>query len=281
MSSQALEFIPQVLTREGQILTIKNGEISGRVLPCDGVPVGMVCAGAKEIYIALSNRVFEVRTMKGRKVCSVYLESNILDMQLFEKDSTSRAVILGLANGEIRIYKLNRLLYKSNIEEEGVAQDTIMALRCGRYGRSNICLATVRRSGTLRVKIFRRQAKLDLTSTKAANMSTHEEGSNSEDAVPPLKLPKKTQVYVEQVQHEREHAPDMHHTFQRDLASLRMKSAQSYVNLIKVHGPSFVPSRSTSTEISVRLNAEIRGLGPQFHLLVHDLCSCYWRSRTA
>lgn len=139
----------QILTREGQILTIKNGEISGRVLPCDGVPVGMVCAGAKEIYIALSNRVFEVRTMKGRKVCSVHLESNILDMQLFEKDKSSRAVILGLANGEIRIYKLNRLLYKSNrLEEDGVAQDNIMALRCGRYGRSNTCLTSVRRSGT-------------------------------------------------------------------------------------------------------------------------------------
>lgn len=136
-----------VLTREGRILTIKNSEVSGRVLPCDGVPVGMVCAGAKEIYIALSNRVFEVRTMKGRKVCSVHLDSDILDMQLFDKGEKARAILLGLSNGEIRIYKLNRLLYKSN-PEDGEMSDNIMALRCGRYGRSNICLTSIRRSGT-------------------------------------------------------------------------------------------------------------------------------------
>ena len=261
-----------VLTREGQILTIKNGELSGRVLPCDGVPVSMVCAGAKEIYIALSNRVFEVRTMKGRKVCSVHLDSDILDMQLFQKQNMSsnaeRAVILALANGEVRIYKLDRLLYKSNSSSENSEEscDNIMALRCGRYGRSSVCLTSVRRSGTIRVKIFRRQAKLNFQ-----NNNTTGSSKKKNAPPPPLSLPKKTKVYVEQVQRERDQASDMHHTFQRDLAALRMKSAQSYVKLIKIHGPSMATSESDSpdSEHSVRLDAEIRGLGPQFHLLVH------------
>ena len=128
------------------------------------------------------------------------------------------------------------------------------------------------KTGTLRVKIFRRQAKLDLTTRTKDMTKKIKDEDDDDDKVPPLKLPKKTQVYVEQVQRERESAADMHHIFQRDLAGLRMKSAQSYVKLIKVHGPSLASSQSNAglqSDISVRLDAEIRGLGPQFHLLVH------------
>jgi hypothetical protein len=48
----------------------------------------------------------------------------------------------------------------------------------------------------------------------------------------PLQIPKKTRLYVEQTQREREQALDMHRIFQRDLAKLRLTSARAYVKIL-------------------------------------------------
>ena len=66
----------------------------------------------------------------------------------------------------------------------------------------------------------------------------------------PLPVPKKTKLYVEQTQRERERAPDIHRAFQRDLCKLRLTTARAYVktltdgSLVRVHSihPSFLPS---------------------------------------
>ena len=47
----------------------------------------------------------------------------------------------------------------------------------------------------------------------------------------PLAVPKKTKLYVEQTQREREQAVDMHRIFQRDLCKLRLSTARAYVKV--------------------------------------------------
>lgn len=47
-----------------------------------------------------------------------------------------------------------------------------------------------------------------------------------------LQVPKKTRLYVEQTQREREQAADMHRMFQRDLAKLRLTTARAYVKIL-------------------------------------------------
>jgi hypothetical protein len=47
-----------------------------------------------------------------------------------------------------------------------------------------------------------------------------------------LQVPKKTRLYVEQTQREREQAADMHRVFQRDLARLRLTTARAYVKIL-------------------------------------------------
>lgn len=49
----------------------------------------------------------------------------------------------------------------------------------------------------------------------------------------PLNIPKKTTLYVEQTQRERDHATEMHRHFQRDLCKLRLTTARAYVKIIK------------------------------------------------
>jgi Bardet-Biedl syndrome 1 protein len=48
----------------------------------------------------------------------------------------------------------------------------------------------------------------------------------------PLNVPKKTKLYVEQTQREREQAVDMHRIFQRDLCKLRLSTARAYVRVL-------------------------------------------------
>jgi hypothetical protein len=47
-----------------------------------------------------------------------------------------------------------------------------------------------------------------------------------------VQVPKKTRLYVEQTQREREQAADMHRIFQRDLARLRLTTARAYVKIL-------------------------------------------------
>ena len=72
----------------------------------------------------------------------------------------------------------------------------------------------------------------------------------------PLAVPKKTKLYVEQTQREREQAVDMHRIFQRDLCKLRLSTARAYVKIISDgHGP-----MSFSQGSSLRLTAQVHSL---------------------
>jgi Bardet-Biedl syndrome 1 protein len=48
----------------------------------------------------------------------------------------------------------------------------------------------------------------------------------------PLDVPKKTRLYVEQMQRERQQAVDMHRVFQRDLAKMRLATARAFVKVL-------------------------------------------------
>ena len=80
----------------------------------------------------------------------------------------------------------------------------------------------------------------------------------------PLNVPKKTKLYVEQTQRERDSAVDMHRIFQRDLCKLRLSTARAYVKVL-TDGQGPVSFASTA---SMRLNAEVQGLGPSYKIIV-------------
>ncbi len=56
----------------------------------------------------------------------------------------------------------------------------------------------------------------------------------------PLQLPRKTKLFIEQLQREKEQAGDIHKSFQRDLCKLRLETARSYVKTI-TDGQATVP----------------------------------------
>ena len=126
-------------------------------------------------------------------------------------------------------------------------------MRFGSYGREEGCLAIVGASGSLSIKILQRTAKFDATHAQA--------GPPPEQDVP-LSIPKKTKLYVEQTQREREQATEMHRAFQRDLCKLRLSTARAYVKMITDgQGP-----MSYSSGSALRLTAQVQGLGPRFKI---------------
>ena len=57
----------------------------------------------------------------------------------------------------------------------------------------------------------------------------------------------------------------MHNTFQRDLCRLKLETARSYVRAITF---SLAPV-ITSHQASLKISAQVQGLGPIFHLTVN------------
>lgn len=105
---------------------------------------------------------------------------------------------------QVRLYAEKHLVASLRINEP------VTACRFGCYGREEGCLAVVGASGSLTIKMLQRTTKFEPTSGSA--------GPPPEQDVP-LSIPKKTKLYVEQTQREREQATEMHRIFQRDLCT--------------------------------------------------------------
>ncbi len=48
----------------------------------------------------------------------------------------------------------------------------------------------------------------------------------------PLNVPKKTKLFVELTQRERDQAVEMHKQFQKDLCRMRLRTAQTYISML-------------------------------------------------
>lgn len=129
----------------------------------------------------------------------------------------------------------------------------LAAMRFGTYAREANTLATISRSGALTFKMTKRTANF-----KAPEAAS---GPPPEQDIP-LAVPKKTKLYVEQTQRERDQAVEMHRIFQRDLCRLRLNTARAFVKTI-ADGGSALASLSGA---SLRLNASVMGLGPSFKI---------------
>lgn len=171
----------------------------------------------------------------------------VVDLGLIaiKKSRITNVLMVALADGQIRFYNEKSLVATLKLK------NPITGFRFGPYQRNDNTLACVFKDGSLSIKMLRRQATLEAVEEAP--------GPPPEQDVP-LRVPKKTKLYVEQTQRERDQATDMHRIFQRDLCKLRLATARSYVKIITDgQGP-----LSYASGASLRLNAQVQGLGPKF-----------------
>merc|ERR1719335_1244667 len=245
-----VEYRITVACRNGNIYTIKNGQVLSTVIELETQPVGLVRYD-KNIYVGCMDNVIHCFHFKGKKNHSIYLTCPISCMSLLQitKARVAKALVVALSNGEVRVYNGKHLICTTQ------TNDVVTGMKLGTFGREEGSMVLSFKSGALMVKILQRNANLEVSSTSP--------GPPAEQDVP-LDVPKKTKLYVEQTSREREQAIDMHRTFQRDLCKLRLSTARAYVNLLGAgHGP-----MSSMGGTQVRLNAQVIGMGPQFKIAV-------------
>lgn len=161
-----------------------------------------------------------------------------------------QAVLVGLANCEVQLYRDKNLL--STIK----TPDVVTSICFGRYGREDGTLIMTTKGGGLMVKILKRTAAFEDRDTAPG---------------PPLaqsirlNVPKKTKLYVDQTLRERENGLAMHNAFQMDLSRLRLATAKAYVKALE---SSLTPMSSSLTE-PLKMNAVVQGLGPSFKLTLN------------
>ncbi|KAG2484587.1 hypothetical protein HYH03_016628 [Edaphochlamys debaryana] len=244
-----------VAGRDGKLYHIRNGELQQTIIQLEAQPVGLVRL-VKHVAVGCMNDVIHAYQPNGHKSWSIYLPTHILAMQRMEVTGQrmTKALVVSLANGEVRVYNDKLLVSIHSVP------NPITALWFGRYGREDNTLISLTKSGMLDIKMLPRTANLEAGSVGG--------GPPPEQEIPlaeiPLAVPKKTRLYVEQTQREREQASDMHRTFQRDLAKLRLATARAYVKVL-TDGQG-AAAFSTSSNTSLSLSLSVTGLGPRFRL---------------
>jgi Bardet-Biedl syndrome 1 protein len=234
--------------RDGNVYTIKNGEVTGNVIELEAMPCAL-CRIDKSVLVGCMSNTVHAFHIKGKRQYSLYVPAPIACMEVLTLTKTRnlRALLVGLNTGEVRLYHEKSLVATLQLGH------SITALRFGAYGREEAALICIGDAGSLTIKMMQRQADLD--------GAARPPGPPPEQDVP-LSIPKKTKLYVEQTQREREQATDMHRVFQRDLCKLRLSTARAYVKIISDgQGP-----MSYSAGSSLRMTAQVQGLGPKFKL---------------
>lgn len=124
-------------------------------------------------------------------------------------------------------------------------------MKFGTYGTEPNTLILVYRNGGLEFKYLNRKA----------NLQTNKDGGPPIEQNIPLQLPKKTKLYLEQANREKQYATEMHRAFQKDLCKLRLQTTRAYVKIL-------TDGQQTgySDGSSINLNAEVCGFGPLFNI---------------
>ena len=104
-------------------------------------------------------------------------------------------MIIAQSDGQIRIYHEKTLVNILQTEPHPTG------MLFGTYGREEGCLVLNHKSGCISAKILQRQAKL--------NVSVAKSGPPHEQEIP-LKIPQKTNLFVDLTQRERAHCVEMH-----------------------------------------------------------------------
>nr|KAF6436978.1 hypothetical protein HJG59_001398 [Molossus molossus] len=246
-----VEFRLAAACRNGNVYILRrDSKCPKYCIELSAQPVGLVRVN-KVLVVGSTQDSLHGFTYKGKKLWTVQMPAAILTMNLLEQSSRGlQAVMAGLANGEVRIYRDKALLDIIR------TPDAVTSLCFGRYGREDNTLIITTRGGGLIIKILKRTA-------------VFVEGGG-EVGPPPaqatkLSVPRKTRLYVDQTLREREAGTAMHRTFQTDLYLLRLRTARTYVQALE---SSLNPVSVTARE-PLKLHAVVQGLGPTFKLTLH------------
>ena len=219
-----VEWRVAVICRDKKLYSIKNGDtkhsavLSGISIDLDAQGVSLVQQD-NLLWVGTTNRKITCYTTRGKIQRSIAVGSDIVDLSILSIRSakTSKLLLAALANGEIHMYKEGACVHTFQVEKP------ITGLRFGQYGREDNTLCILHGKGALTIKIWKRTNKYESLKSYA--------GPPPEQDIP-ISIPKKTKLYVEQLQREKDQGAEIHRLFQRDLCKLRLETARAYVKVL-------------------------------------------------
>ncbi|KAF4718829.1 Bardet-Biedl syndrome 1 protein [Perkinsus olseni] len=253
-----LEYRIVIATRGGAILSIKNGQVMNVKISLDAMPVGLVKLG-KMIYVGCMNFRLHCYHVKGKKMHTLLMPAPILAMEEFswETTGTMKVLVVALRNGEIRIYNGKHLVNTITLR----GGHMVVGVCLGSYGREEATMAVSTKAGAVILKILQRDVKLNTKEDSTA-------GPPPEQDIP-LNVPKKTRLYIEQTERERDQPVEIHRAFQRDLCKLRLRTAREYVKILSASRRGQITTvQSSGSDDKIDVKASVQGMGPMFRLSV-------------
>ena len=173
----------------------QNGKHLGSFIETDTQICGLVVA-SKKITVGCMDNHLHCFSVKGGRKFSLKMPTAITNMAPFrlKRASNLEGTLVALASGEVRMYDDKNMLSSLS------CSSPITAMSFGQYGREDATLVLISKTGSLALKILQRKAKLEAHDASAAI---------PEEQDIPLNIPKRTQLYVDQTEREREQAAGM------------------------------------------------------------------------
>ena len=243
---------------------MKRGWTEAKVLTMlETQAVGLI-RREKFIMVATMDDRLQCFSSKGKQIWSQKLPASVKCLE--PVDIPSRGVqftAVALENRQVLVFN------DKHVVDCFSANDIISAMKFGRFGREDSALVMITINGGLTVKILKRTAQFEKLETA---LTPHLSKVNEK-----LNIPKKTKLFVEQSSRERENGTQMHRVFQHDLFLLRLNTARAFVRALQTSSNPITTATSddsadSSSEATIKLSAQVLGLGPVFKLIL-GLCN--------
>ena len=204
----------------------------------------------KQFILGLKNRTLICYSVKAKLLWSIDLPCAILCTALMDhKAKGFKAVMVGLENSEVRIYR------DKNLVDTIIFSSSPQAICFGTYGRESSTLVAVLKSGAMQVLIMKRTCEY-------ADHPSHRGPPASQKMR--LDIPKKTQLFVDQTVRERENNKEIFQNFHCDLQLMRLHVSQAYLAGLTAG----ITPLSDDPDFPLKLSATIQGIGPSFIMLL-------------
>jgi len=274
-----------IACRDGVVYAVKDRELTATRIEPPALPVAIARTEAL-LYVASLDGAVTAFHPKGKKAFTLPMPAAVTAMarMLVRREKTADCVAVALEGGEVRVYNGAAVVARLQMA------DTVVAMRFGQYGREANTLVLVSRAGSLTFKMLKRTASFEPPAGAAgagAAAGASASGPPPEQDVP-LAVPKKTRLYLELAQREREASGDIYRVFQRDLVKLRLLTARAYAKVLRdglsVGDGGAAASLSVRTSgagsaaaaappaaaapVQLRISCAVRGLGPRFKISV-------------
>ncbi|OHS99015.1 hypothetical protein TRFO_08560 [Tritrichomonas foetus] len=236
-----------VVTRDRTLRLISNMADEAASVNCESLPVDVsICAG--NVYVALMSKLVKIFDSTGKLIETVAFDSHIISLVSISIESRQlQCCCVATESGELTF--LDRSTRISTLKvDEGIS-----AMFYGQVGREPYNLLTISKQGGLFLRTLSR-------------VPHHSKNENKTEEPPAaIPIPKKTKLFLDKCDYERNNAPQMHKEWRNSLRYLYLLAANTYAQILD---DSVVPSIE-----DVSFSVKIAGMGPEFVMNVQTVNS--------